>query len=135
MRIPFLMLVIAALYGCASYGVMVSDKQAAQFKRGEATEAQIVAALGKPTTVTTTNGVRMLVYTGVQAQARAGSFIPFIGPLVGGTDSQVSQVMFKLDANSILTDVISTQTVSGTGTGFAAGAPISQTEGQPRRAQ
>lgn len=133
MKNYLLPLIVAALTGCASYGVMVSDKQAAQFKRGEATEAQIIAALGKPTTVTTTNGIRMLVYTGVQAQARAESFIPLIGPLVGGTDSQVSQVMFKLNEHSILTDVISSQTTSAVGMGFAAGPPIQQTEDQPRR--
>ncbi len=123
------------LSGCASYGVMVTDKQAAQFKRGETTEPQIVSALGKPTTVTTTNGVRQLVYTGVYAQARPSSFIPFIGPFVGGTDSQVSHVIFKLDDKGTLTDVISSQSTSGVGMGFAAGAPIQQTEDQPRKVQ
>ncbi len=114
---------------------MVTDKQAAQFKRGETTEPQIVAALGKPTTITTTNGVRQLVYTGVYAQARPASFIPFIGPFVGGSDSQVSHVIFKLDDRGTLTDVISSQSASGVGMGFAAGAPIPQTEDQPRKVQ
>ena len=122
------------LTGCASYGVMVTDQQAAQFKRGETTEAQIVAALGKPTTITTTNGSRTLAYTGVYAQARPSSFIPFIGVLVGGTDSQVSHVVFKMDEGGKLADVTSSQSTSGGGMNFAAGAPIPQTEDQPRRA-
>jgi len=122
------------LSGCASYGVMVTDQQAAQFKRGETSETQIISALGKPTTVTTTNGLRTLTYTGVYAQARPASFIPFIGLLAGGTDSQVSQVVFKLDEHGKLSDVTSSQSTSGVGMGFAAGAPIPQTENQPRRA-
>lgn len=127
--------IIAAyvLSGCASYGVMVTEKQAAQFKRGETSEEQIISALGKPTTITTTNGVRMLIYTGVYAQARPASFIPFIGPFVGGTDSQVSHVIFKFDEHGKLAEVTSSQTTSGVGMGFAAGAPIQQTEDQPRR--
>ena len=133
MKNYFLLLMVATLTGCASYGVMVSDKQAAQFKRGEATEAQIITALGKPTTITTTNGVRALTYTGVQAQARPESFIPFLGAFVGGSDSQVSLVVFKFDAAGILSDVVSSQTIGGTGMGFAAGTPIPQTEDQPRR--
>lgn len=119
--------------GCASYGVMVTDKQASQFKRGETTEAQIVSTLGKPTTITTSNGIRTLTYTGVYAQARPSSFIPFIGAFVGGTDSQVSQVVFRMDEFGKLADVTSSQTTSGVGMGFAAGAPIQQTEDQPRR--
>ncbi len=124
---------IAFLAGCVSSGVMVSDKQISQFKQGVTKESDIVAALGKPTSVTTYNGVRMISYTGVQAQARASSFIPIVGAFVGGSDSQVSSVIFKIGADGVLTDIISNQSAMGTGTGFAAGAPIATVQDQPRK--
>jgi len=124
---------VALMAGCVAHGVMVSDEQIAKFKRGETTESDIVAALGRPTTVSTRNGVRMIFYSGVQAQARPATYIPFIGGLVGGADSKHSMVMFSFDANGVLKDVTSTQSATGTGTGFAAGTPIPQTENQPRK--
>jgi len=134
MKKKFLMFSVALIFsGCMATGVMVSDEQVAKFKRGETKEAEIVAALGKPTTVTTHNGIRMLAYSGVQAQARPASFIPIIGGLVGGADSRYSIVMFSFDANGVLKDITSTQSATGSGTGFAAGTPIPQVENQPRK--
>lgn len=124
-----------ALFGCASHGVMVSPEKVATLKKGEATEADVIATLGQPTTVTNMNGVRMFMYSGAQAQARPASFIPFIGPLVGGADVQASAVMFRFGADGKLVDVISTHTNSGSGTGFAAGTPIAQTPDMPRKVE
>lgn len=120
------------LAGCASHGVMVSDQQVQQFKRGVTTEAEVVAALGQPTTVTTFNGMRMLVYSGAYAQARPASFIPIIGPLVGGSDVRASSVMFRIE-NGIVADIISSQTASGGGTGLASGPAIAPVPNQPRQ--
>ena len=119
------------LSGCASHGVIVSEQQVQQFKRGETTEAQVIAALGQPTTVTSYNGQRMIVYSGAHAQARPASFIPFIGPFVGGADVKASSVIFRV-TDGVVTDIISSQTASGSGTGMAAGAPIDQVSDQPR---
>jgi outer membrane protein assembly factor BamE (lipoprotein component of BamABCDE complex) len=116
-----------SLAGCMSYGSMVSQQQADQFKTGETTEAQIVAALGPPTSITTANGTRTLAYVGVKAQARAASFIPFIGPLVGGADSQVNQVIFKLDRDGRLASTETTQTAGSSGMGFASGTSAAGT--------
>lgn len=125
--------IIAFLAGCVSSGVMISDKQISQFKRGETKESDIVAALGKPTSVSTYNGARMIVYYGIHAQARPASYIPIIGGLVGGSDVQSSSVVFKIGADGVLTDIISNQQATGSGTGFAAGAPISTVQDQPRK--
>lgn len=128
-------LLAAALLGCASHGVMVSPEKVATLKKGEATEADVIATLGNPTTVTNVNGVRLLMYSGSQVQSRPASFIPIIGPLVGGSDVKASAVMFRFGADGKLVDVISTHTNSGTGTGFAAGAPIAQSPDLPRKVE
>jgi outer membrane protein assembly factor BamE (lipoprotein component of BamABCDE complex) len=131
---PFICTLSLALIlgGCASYGVIVSEKQANQFKRGETTERDIVAALGRPSTITNTKGQRSIAYTGVQAQVRPETFIPFVGAFVGGSDAQTTSVAFSFDAAGRLLDVVSSQSNSGYGMGFAAGKPISKTEDQPR---
>lgn len=125
-------LLLSAAAGCASHGVMVSDEQVKQFKKGETTESQVVAALGQPTTVATVNGQRMLVYSGAYAQARPASFIPLVGPLVGGSDVRASSVFFRVE-NGVVVEIISSHTATGGGTGFAAGAPIQPVENQPRK--
>ncbi len=124
---------MASLSGCASHGVMVSDQQARQFQKGKSTEADVVAALGQPTTTVTHGSTRTLLYSGAQAQARPASFIPLVGPLVGGSDVRASSVMFQFGPDGRLVDVVSTQHSSGGGTGFAAGAPMAQTPDQPRK--
>lgn len=120
------------LTGCVSHGVMVSDQQVQQFKRGETTEAQVVAALGPPTTVANYGSQRMIIYSGAHAQARPASFIPFIGPLVGGADARASSVVFTI-ADGVVVDISSSHTIVGSGAGLASGATTSQTENQPRQ--
>jgi hypothetical protein len=120
------------LSGCFSHGVMVSEEGVQKIKRGETTEPDVIAALGRPTTISTTNGRRILVYSGAVAQARPASFIPIIGPLVGGTDVRASMVMVTV-VNGVVTDISSTQTETGSGSGLASGAPIERVANQPRR--
>lgn len=125
---------LSALAGCASYGVQVAPERMAGFKKGETTEADVVAALGNPTSVTDSLSTgRMLMYTGATAQARPASFIPFIGPLVGGTDVKSSMVMFHFGRDGKLVDINANHSQYGSGSGFAAGTPIPQVEQQPRR--
>lgn len=126
------LMLAAALSACASHGVMVSDDRVKQFKRGETTEAEVLAALGRPTSVTSHNGERYLIYSGAYAQARPASFIPIFGPLVGGADVRSSMVMFRIVGGTVV-DITTSQTASGTGTGLAAGAPIEPVSDQPRK--
>lgn len=121
-----------AVSACASHGVMISDDQVRQFKRGETTEAEVLSALGRPTSTTMTNGQRYLIYSGAYVQARPASFIPIFGPLVGGADVKSSVVMFRIVDGTVV-DITSSQTASGSGTGFAAGAPIEPISDQPRK--
>lgn len=124
---------LVSLFGCASHGVMVDQNQLSGFKRGETTEQEVIAKLGRPTTTSNHNGNRVLIYSGAYAQARPASFIPIVGPLVGGTDVRASSVVLRFDSTGKLSDITSSQHESGGGTGFAAGAPISQVEQQPRK--
>ena len=135
MRMNSMVVTASALLicGCVASGVIVNEQQVQQFKRGETTEGQIVAVLGAPTSRSNVNGQRSISYTGVHAQARPESFIPYIGGLVGGSDVRHSNYTFTFDMNGKLADVVSNEGAMGTGRGFAAGGSMPQTEAQPRQ--
>lgn len=123
----------ALISGCVSTGVAVSPESLSKFKVGESTEADITRDLGAPTGVTQAQGYRFISYSSVNAQPRPATFIPIIGPLVGGSDVRTSMVIFKFGADGKLVDVQSHHHQSGAATGFAAGAPQPQIPDQPRR--
>lgn len=125
--------VVATLAGCASHGVMINQDQLADFKRGVTTEQEVIAKLGRPTMVSQSGNVRIIVYSGAYAQARPATFIPVVGAFVGGSDVRASSVVFRFDGEGKLADMTSTQTNTGSGTGFAAGAPIEPVQDQPRK--
>lgn len=123
--------IIASIGGCASHGVMLSESQVSQIKKGETTEAQLIQALGQPTTVSMYSGQRTLIYSGAHAQARAASFIPIVGPLVGGSDARATTAIFRIK-DGIVIDYSYTQSNIGGGTGIAAGPAIAPIQDQPR---
>lgn len=102
------------LAGCAATGVQVSAEAAMQFKEGTSTETQIVGRLGKPTTVTISNGLKFITYTGMQYQTKAATFIPIVGVFAGGADYTMSIATYQIGHDGILQKV--TYTSSGSGT-------------------
>lgn len=119
----------ALLGGCAAAGVQVTEQQAQAFQVGRSTYADVVAALGEPTSVTlSTRGGRVAVYAYAAISARPQNYIPYIGGLVGGFDERKSAVAFIFDGNGILVETNSTQHSVGSGQNLAAGTP----QGGPR---
>lgn len=123
-----------ALAGCVNHGVQVSAEKVAQFKPGVTTEADVIAALGQPTSVTTMNGMKLVSYSGVQAQPRGATFIPIVGLFAGGADVRYSSTMFKFGADGKLIDTMQTSGASGGNSGLAAGT-MPPVEDQPRKVE
>lgn len=122
MRTTISLILAAALAGCAASGVKVSEQQAESFKVGSSTYADVTAALGAPTTANVMpDGTRMAIYSYTAIRSQAQNFIPYIGPLVAGYDTQMSAVTFNFDRNGVLTGTSSSQTGVGTGANLAAG--------------
>jgi hypothetical protein len=122
------------LAGCAATGVKVTEQQAQAFKVGTSTYADVVASLGAPTTTSlSSNGTRTAVYTYAAVRSQAQNFIPYIGGLVAGYDTQSSTVTFTFDGRGILTATTSTESGAGVGTNLAAGSnAATQPYQQPR---
>jgi hypothetical protein len=112
------------LAGCMASGVQVTEQQAQSFQVGKSTYGEVVAALGEPTSVSSsTNGNRIAVYSYSAVASRPQNFIPYIGPLVSGYDTKSSAVTFVFDAKGVLKETSSTQNSMGGGTNLAATAP------------
>ena len=132
MRYAIAIIAAGMLSGCAASGVQVTQEQAQSFQVGRSTYADIVGALGPPTTVTTiANGQRYAVYSYAAVQSRPQNFIPYIGPLVAGYDTKSSAVTFIFDTRDVLFSSSSTQSNMGTGANLAAGSPQAPSA-QPR---
>ncbi|HTA99372.1 MAG TPA: hypothetical protein VK804_02765 [Bradyrhizobium sp.] len=132
MRILGIVALGAALAGCASSGVQVTQEQAQSFQVGKSTYGDVVAALGQPTTTTMSSaGQKYAIYSYAAVSSRPQNFIPYIGPLVSGYDTKSSAVTFAFDNRDVLVNMTSTQSNLGTGANLAAGAPQGPTA-QPR---
>ena len=114
---------IVLLAGCASAGVRVQESQLAQFHPGQTTYSEVVKALGPPSTSTlSSTGERMIVYSFFHYQTRPESFIPYVGPFVGGADTSNSNVVLVFDQHSILQRYDSSAGGMGVSTGILSGA-------------
>jgi hypothetical protein len=110
-----------ALAACASSGVQVSEDQARSFKIGAATYAEVVAALGPPSSSTvSSNGQRTAIYSYAQTQIRPQTFIPYVGGLVAGSDTKTSAAVFVFDSRGILQNMSSSQGQIGSGANLTA---------------
>jgi hypothetical protein len=81
------------------------------------------------------DGSRTAMYMYTEAHARPASFIPLIGPLVGGADSHSNMVMMTFGPDGVLKDWQASESNYGSGTGFAAGPPTTNSSAQPTPAQ
>jgi hypothetical protein len=99
-----LLVVLAGLSGCGALsGHPIDAAAVASFRAGETTEAQVRAALGAPNSITELNdGTHVLGYAYTRVAARPETFIPIIGPLVGGADAKAQSVAFVFSQDGVL---------------------------------
>ena len=123
MRVFLILGFLCLLTGCAASGVKVDEQQAQSFKVGTSSYSDVVGKLGPPTTNNlASDGTRSAVYTYDSMRSQPQNFIPYIGPLVAGYDSQSSSVTFTFDRKGVLTGTTSSQTGMATGANLAAGS-------------
>jgi outer membrane protein assembly factor BamE (lipoprotein component of BamABCDE complex) len=98
-----LILFAFALSGCVSAGRPFDETAVSQFRVGQTTERDVLATLGQPLSSSTTDsGMLVLTYGYTHGQARAATFIPIVGPLVGGADATSRSVAMVFSPDGIL---------------------------------
>jgi hypothetical protein len=81
---------------------IVTADDAAQFKVGVATYAN-VAKLGKPTSISSnSDGERIIIYATVNARPKAATFIPIVGMFAGGATGETYMATFVFGPDGLL---------------------------------
>ncbi len=98
---------LLSLTACgAASGTMVKPQQLSGFVAGTTTYDEVLAQLGNPSTVkTSTDGTKTASYTHASVKARPESYIPLVGPFVGGADSSSHTVNFVFNRKGVLTKI------------------------------
>jgi len=122
--------------GCVSIGREITESQLANFKKGETSIDQVIVALGKPTsTSVSSSGDRYISYIYARAQPRARSFVPIVGPLIGGSDSRSSHAFLIFGPDGKLKEYRLSTSSTGMGMGAASGSYETPTSSdQPKAA-
>ena len=106
---------------CATYGRQIDQSAASRIERGKTTKNEVIALLGSPDQVTNFNGQTTFTYSYARVAVKGATYIPYIGPFVGGTRSQNQMFVVTFDQNDVVTNVMSSYGASETGLGAAAG--------------
>ena len=133
MRITAMLLTGILLVACASSGVLVNPAQLKAFKKGETTVAEVIAKLGKPTTmITQMDGTTTIQYIHTITETKPESLIPYIGPFFGGAHTiHTKMTTLVFDKDGKLADYSTSQSVTGARPGFPAGSENQKKTDQP----
>jgi outer membrane protein assembly factor BamE (lipoprotein component of BamABCDE complex) len=105
-KIASCLIIALAASGCATQPPVqqVTAQQIAKFQKGVTTEADVIAALGKPMTVSSTMDGRTLAYASVKSAVRGSTYVPVVGLFTGGVDMKINSAAFVFDAAGKLKD-------------------------------
>ena len=115
------LLAIGLLVGCASSGRKIDQSSTDRIERGVTTKSEVIANLGSPDQITRQNDTTIFLYRYSRVALKGASYIPYIGPFVGGPKSQHQMVMVMFDKNDVVTNVTNSYGASETGLGASSG--------------
>ena len=108
---------------CAATGTKVAPDQLTQFERGKTTYADVVAALGKPTSMAlAADGSRHLIYTYTQNQMKWETFVPIVAMFSQGATAETTTVTLDFAPTGVLVSYTASAGQTQLGTGFSSGA-------------
>jgi len=103
------LLAFSTLPACYSSGAkQIADPGTmAKIEVGKSTQADVKALLGEPNSIgpSARIGGEAWIYVHSSIKTRPTSFIPVIGPLVGGADGKVRSVIIYFDKNGVVQEV------------------------------
>ena len=105
---------LVTLTGCYSVGAQVNEDQLAGFEKGRTTYSDIVSQLGPPTSQSVNSeGGRTASWLYAEVmKSRPESFIPLIGPFIGGADMKSNMVTMSFDGQGVLKNFNSSSSTS-----------------------
>ena len=102
---------IVLCLGTATNAKPITAEQAAQFKVGSATQAEVIGAFGKPGTMAVnSDGTTQITYMASKTSVKAATFVPIVGLFAGGAKGSVSLATFVFDKDGVLKSFSTTNT-------------------------
>src|SRR5215471_21716314 len=112
-----------ALTSCAAIGTKVAPDQLTQFEKGQTTYPEVVAALGKPTSMTlAADGSRQVIYAYTQNQMKWENFVPIVALFSQGATAETTTVTLDFDPTGVLVSYTASAGQTQMGTGFSSKA-------------
>ncbi len=105
MRILLAAAWILALRGCAASGPVIEPAHLAELQKGKTTAADVVKRFGRPS-INSDNfdGSRTMAYLQPGHQSEAGALLSLTVALASSSTPNVDSVIFRFDANGVLSD-------------------------------
>ena len=120
---PLLLCLCLLLPSCMATGTKVTTDQLTQFTRGTTTYADVVAALGKPTSMTlAADGSRHVTYLYSQNQMKWETFVPIVAMFSQGATAETTTVTLDFAPTGVLVSYTASEGQTQMGTGFSSGA-------------
>lgn len=110
--------IFVLLCGCYSSGNrrIGDDSILEKIQKGKTTKAELLALLGKPNAAGLSwMGSEHWTYMYAHAEVTGATFIPIVGPLVGGTTHKMNTLTIQLDQNGIVQNFTSSEIRGGSG--------------------
>jgi outer membrane protein assembly factor BamE (lipoprotein component of BamABCDE complex) len=108
--------------GCVTTGRKIDQAAAESIKKGETTREQVGQLLGSPELIIrNSNGETVYIYRYTRATAKPSTFIPYIGPFVGGANIQQQMTRITFGPDNIVKDYSITQGATESDMGLSAG--------------
>jgi hypothetical protein len=96
---------------CASVGTNANTSQIETIQKGVTTRADVEVKLGQPNMVSLMgDGRKIILYNYSEYRTEAGTFIPFVGLVVFGANTQNQTLQIMLDQRDVVVDYVYTNT-------------------------
>lgn len=123
-----IIVVMLVVSGCATVGRQIDFNQVSKIKEGVTTQQEVVDLLGSPDRITNAGqGMATMSYTFAKTSSRAVNFVPVVGIMAGGMDTQSQFVMVMLK-NGVVNRVVSSQSGMETNRNLSVGGSASMPE-------
>jgi outer membrane protein assembly factor BamE (lipoprotein component of BamABCDE complex) len=104
-----------------SVGHQIDQAAADRIEAGKTTKEGVIRYIGSPDQIITrSTGDTMFMYSYVRASAKPATFIPLVGPFVGGSNVQHQSYIITFGSDGIVKEVTKTQGGTDSGVGAAA---------------
>lgn len=92
------------LVACASSGREINRDILGQIVKGKTKETEVRELLGKPTSMGyTSEGFKHVTYIYAKSQSKFYNFIPYVGAVTGGSDTETQTLQVWFDEKDVVT--------------------------------